>query len=162
MPSDLSASVEHTIADAKANTVWTNAAEGELRPLLVLDIDQPNLQIISERKIQTSSGRDHEVSASRHLVGKPEVAQTDQSFDIGSIVPCAELDPWPNKVSGLADVWRSALFQPSALCLEASLPYWIDVNVNSRTLNLLLSITRFEKRVSRAHRDIGAGRRRSG
>jgi hypothetical protein len=162
MRSDLSASIEHTIADAKANTVWTNAAECELRPLLVFHIDQPNLQIIPEREIHSSSRRDHKISASRHFVGKSEVAYTDQSFDVGSVGPCAKLDPWPNEVGGLADVWRSALFQPSALRLEASLPYWIDVGVNSRTLNFLLSITRFEKGVSCAHRDIGAGRRRSG
>jgi hypothetical protein len=160
--SSLSTTIKDSIADTKANTIGIDRAECELRPLLVLHIDQPNFQIVSQHEVHTNSRSDHKVSALCSLVRKFEVAQTDQGFDIGSVVPSAELYPRPNEVGGLPNVGRLTLFQPSPLRLEPSLPDWIDVDVDPRTLNFLLPVTRFKKGIGRAHRDIGARRSRSG
>jgi hypothetical protein len=43
----LSASIEDAVANTKANPIRANRAKCKLRQLLVLDVDQPNLKIIT-------------------------------------------------------------------------------------------------------------------
>jgi len=143
----LSASIKDAVVNAEANPIRADRTERELRQLLVLYIDQPNLKIITKHEIHSRAWRNCKISASRRVIRKSEVVQADKGLYIRSVWPSSELNPWPNEVRRLAHTRRLTLFQPSSLRLNAYSADWVDVDVDPRTLHFLLTIAGLKKRV---------------
>ena len=140
--------LEDSDAKARVDTEGIHVAVGELRPILVFEVNGAHVDSVRPAEVEPAARSKRQIAPVRVVVREVEVAEAEQALGIGLKAADVEVVSAADRIGFGVDIRGLILLQPAAFGLNAETTPGVEIDETRDTCHLPLAIL---ERVCGAH-----------